>query len=150
MNYYSTILLFLFGLVSNSQTEHFVAFTEENVSVSSESQFVTITLPFKILEDYHIQSESKVLEDVIATEIIFDDSASFDIVSYEYTLKHNEKVVLNQYVHDVLTDEFEVTVRLKVNKNISDYKLNGQLYYQACTDRQCLFPRTLNFQVPIN
>ena len=149
MNYYSIILCLVLGLFSN-HTEQIVSFNEAGVSTSFKGQFVTVTIHFDILQGYHIQSESETLDDVIATEIVFEDSNSFEIISYEFTSKQNETVILNEYTHNVITSAFEVTVTIKLNEKVSalNYELGGQLYYQACTDRQCLFPRTLNFEVP--
>ena len=150
MNYYKIAICFML-LAFNSQAQDLVKFNETNLNKTTEGNLITVILPFEILEGYHIQSVSDTLDDVIPTEIMFEDSNLYEIVSYKYTKKHNEIVVLNQYEHNVLTDEFEVTITLKLNEKSlnSNNKLSGQLYYQACTDRQCLFPRTLNFQVPI-
>ena len=148
MNYYRIAICFML-LAFNSHAQDLVRFNETNVNKTRENSFVTITLPFEILEGYHIQSESETLDGSLATEITFEDSNLFEIVSYEYSKKQNEIVVLSQYAHNVLVNKFEVTIRIKLNKDALNLQnhINGQLYYQACTDKRCLFPRTLNFQV---
>ncbi len=149
MNCYRIAICFMLWAF-NSQAQDLVKFNEAGINKTTEDKLVTIILSFEILEGYHIQSESESLDGSLATEITFNDSNLFEIISYEYTKKQNEIVILSQYAHRVLIDVFEVTVKLKLNEQASNSNsiLRGQLYYQACTDRQCLFPRTLNFQVP--
>lgn len=133
----------------NSQAQDFVKFNLTDINQNIKDQLVTITLPFEIIEGYHIQSQNESVDGSLSTEILFEDSDLYEVVSFKYTKTKSEILVLSQYEHNTLIDEFEVTVILKLKNNTSNSKLNGQLYYQACTDKQCLFPRTLNFQVPI-
>jgi hypothetical protein len=149
MNYYSIALCFMLW-VGNLQANEFVTFDKAEVHKTTQNHMVTVTLSFEILEGYHIQSEADTLDDVIATTIGFEDSDAYEIVSYAFTLKHNDIVVLNEFAHDVLINRFEVSISLRISENTvgNAHMLSGQLQYQACTDRQCLFPRTLKFQVP--
>ena len=149
MNYYKLTICFML-LAFSSQAQDFVTFNETNINQITENSFVTITLPFNVEEGYHIQSEIESIDGSLTTEITFEDNDLYEIVSNTFSKKNNEQVVLDdEYTSDVLINEFEVTITLKLNNNISGSRLKGELYYQACTDRQCLLPRTLNFQVPI-
>ena len=102
-----------------------------------------------MLEGYHVQSNSDISGGLIATEITFEDNGNYTIVGQEFSLKQNETIVLDGVEHKVISNRFEVTTTFKFIKNTSDAQLEGELYYQACTDRQCLFPRALNFQIPL-
>lgn len=146
MSYYSFFICLLISIFS-FQTKQFVSFDASGITKSQEHQIVTVTLPFEILEGYHIQTELESNTDFIRTELIFEDSDLFEVVNYEFAIKENKTIVLDQHPHDVLSNKFVVTVVLKLNKNVilSDFKLKGQLYYQACDNRQCFFPRTLTF-----
>ena len=145
MNYFSTTLCLML-LTFNCYAQDFVTLNEANIE-TTEDNLIIITLPFEIVDGYHIQSEVDTPCDSLMTEIIFAENDMFELISYEFSKKHNEEVVLNEYTHFVLIDIFEVTVTLKLNDNSLKPELNGQLNYQACTNKQCLFPRTLNFQV---
>ena len=149
MNYYSLVLCFIIS-VFHANAQEIVTISEFEVHKTDKSKIVSVTLSFEILDGYHIQSEIENLDDFIATEIRFEDSDAFNIESYEFTSKQNETVVLNEYVQEVLMNSFDVTIRLKIyEKALNDnHALRGELYYQACTNRQCLFPRTLNIQIP--
>lgn len=148
MNYYSLLLCFMLSIVGNG-TEQFVELKDAEITVEKDNDYVTITLPFEVLEPYHIQSNSEVSEELITTEITLKENNAYEIVIQEFSLKKDETISLNGAMHKVISNQFEVTVVLKLNENTSNVKLEGELYYQACSDKQCLFPRGLNFQISI-
>ena len=147
MNYFSTAICFML-FAFNSYAQDLVKLNEATINKATEDDLITVVLPFEIVKGYHIQSEIESTGGSLATEIMFEENDLFEIISFEYSKKLSEELVLNDYTHHVLIDVFEVTVTLKLNENNPNPKLQGQLYYQACTNRQCLFPRTLNFEVP--
>ena len=148
MNYYRITICFML-LAFNSQAQDFVKFNKTSINKTHEDKLVTIILPFEVLEGYHIQSDSGISDGSIATEITFKENNNYIIKHQEFSLKQDETLVLNGAKHKVISNQFEVKVVIKLNKNISNIKLEGELYYQTCTDKQCLFPRALNFQTPI-
>ena len=148
MNYYRITICFML-LAFNSQAQDFVKFNKTNINKIQEDKLVTITLPFEVLEGYHIQSNSDISDGSIATEIIFKENNNYTIEHQEFSLKQDKTLVLNGAEHKVISNQFEVTVILKLNQNASNVKLEGELYYQTCTGKLCLFPRGLNFQIPL-
>jgi len=147
MNYFKisvfSILLFL-----TIQDKQFVKFISDEVEITENQEHVTLVLPFEILNDFHIQSEHVEDSNFIATEIHFDPREEFDILGYQFTKTQRDNLVLDQLKCEVLSNRLEVTVQLE--KNFTSNKplyLTGHLYYQACDDRQCFYPRTLQFVV---
>ena len=78
MNYYSLILCFILSIVGN-ETEQFVEFKDAEITVEKDNDYVTITLPFEVLEPYHIQSNSEVSEGLITTEITLKENNAYKI-----------------------------------------------------------------------
>lgn len=148
MNFYSLAMCFALSFFVK-ETKQFVEFSTVNIKIVKENGFVTITLPFEVLETYHIQSNSEISNALIATEITFKDSNAYTINSKEFSLKQDETIILNGDEHKIISNQFEVIVSLQLNENTSNLKLEGELYYQACSDTQCLFPRSLNFQISL-
>lgn len=148
MSYYSLILCSILSLLG-SETKQLVEFKEAEVVKVTEDIYTTITLPFEVLEGYHIQSDSDDSGGLIATKITFKENKNYTIVHQEFSLKQHETIVLDGVEHLVISNRFEITATLKLIGNTPKLKLEGELYYQACTDRQCLFPRTLNFQIQL-
>lgn len=138
----------MLSIVGN-KTKQFVEFQATSITVVKENGYATITLPFEVLTEYHIQSNSDIFDGSIATEITFKENNAYKIESQEFSLKQDEIINLNGDEHKVISNRFEVTVILKLNENTTNVTLEGELYYQACTDRQCLFPRALNFQISL-
>lgn len=149
MNYYSIILCFALSFLGK-ETKQFVEFKDANITVVKENGYATITLPFEVLKDYHIQSNSDISDGSIPTEIIFKEKKGYKIEHQKFSLKQDETIQLNGAYHKVISNQFEVTIKLKINKGSSNTKLEGELYYQACSNTQCLFPRSLKFQYKIN
>ena len=147
MNFYSLILLFfisLFGI----QDKQFVEFKADEVEISKKQNHVTVVLLFQIIEPYHIQSEKVMDNNLIPTEIHFEVPEGFDILGYEFSKAHRENLILGDLKCEVLSDEMVVTIQLE-KKSTTNKTLNlkGYLYYQACDDHQCFYPRTLHFNV---
>lgn len=148
MNYYSLTICFMLSFFGN-ETKQLVEFKEAEVVKVTAHGYATITLPFEVLEAYHIQSNSDNSDGLIATKITFKKNKNYIIEHQEFSLKQIETILLNGVKHEVISSRFEITATLKLIESTSNLKLEGELYYQACTDRQCLFPRVLNFQIPL-
>ncbi len=148
MNYYSLLICFILSVLGNDPKQ-FVEFKRMEVVEVTEHGYTTVRLPFEVLEGYHIQSYSEISGGLIATEITFKENNNYTIEHQEFSLKQHETIVLNGAEHSVISNRFEIMVTLKRTENTSNVILEGDLYYQACTDRQCFFPRTLNFQLPL-
>ena len=146
MNFYNLIALCLITLFS-FQEKQFVKFKDNEVKISKDQKYITITLPFEILENYHIQSEKVVDNNFIPTEIHFNDPKGFKIVDYKFSKIQRENLILGDIKCEVLSNQLEVTIKLeKTTLNIL-LDLKGYLYYQACDDRQCFYPRNLRFEL---
>lgn len=147
MNFYSLILLFfisLFGI----QDKQFVEFKSDEVKIATSKEYVTVTLPFEILESYHIQTEKIENNNFIPTEIHFEDPEGFKILNYQFSKVNRENLVLDELKCEVLGGILEVTVELEKKSSSSKaLDLKGYLYYQACDDMRCFYPRSLNFSV---
>ena len=147
MNFYSLILLFfiaLFGI----QDKQFVEFKSDEVKISTSKEYVTVTLPFEILESYHIQTEKIENNNFIPTEIHFENPEGFKILNYQFSKVNRENLVLDELKCEVLGGILEVTVELEKKSSSSKaLDLKGYLYYQACDDMRCFYPRSLNFSV---
>ena len=148
MTYYSLSLYFILSIFGN-ETSQFVEFVETDVVIVKDNDYATITIPFEVLPTYHIQSNIGMSNGTIATKVTFKDHQSYKVEHQEFSLRHDRIIILNGDEHQVMANRFEIKVTLKLNENNSNEKLEGELYYQTCTDRQCLFPRTLNFKISL-
>lgn len=131
--------------------KHFVEFDDDLLRTTKQGDSIVIVMAFNIQDGYHIQDVTDTKDNLITTEIKFQQHKAYAILNQEFTTTNYETVTLNQFTHRVLSDILEVTVTLKLeNKSVDpDLNLKGHLMYQACDDKQCYFPRTLNFYVKL-
>ena len=146
MNFYSLVLFCIVSLIE-VQEKQFVEFKSDEVKISKHQEQITVTLPFEILESYHIQSEKETNNNFIPTEVHFDTPDGFEILEYRFSKVQRENLTLGDLKCEVLSNDLVVTIRLKKKSN-TDKTLNlkGYLYYQSCDDRQCFYPRKLYFE----
>jgi len=131
--------------------QEFVSVDESAIRVVRSDDGWIAGIPFHIRKPYHIQEVSGAQENVIPTSISFEKSQHFEIVKHEFTSLKYDTVYLDHVPSRVLSDTFEVSVFLKFPPGHSEGipSLKGGLVYQACNDRQCFFPRTLEFNIPL-
>lgn len=149
MNYYKVLALCIISLLS-IQSKQFVDFNKDEVRISKNNEIISVVLPFQIHEPYHIQTEKIVDNNLIPTEIHFETPEGYEILGYEFSKAKREILMLDQLKCEVLSGKLEITLELK-QKTPSTKPLNlkGNLYYQACDDRQCFYPRTLHFNLKL-
>ncbi|HEX9827543.1 MAG TPA: hypothetical protein VGA80_13170, partial [Flavobacteriaceae bacterium] len=97
---------------------------------------------------YHIQSEKIFDNNLIPTEVHFDVPDGYKILNYQFSKVNRETITLDQLKCEVLSNDLEVTLLLEQRTTSNKApELKGYLYYQACDDRQCFYPRNLHFNV---
>ncbi len=146
----SSLIILCFITLFSVQDKQFVDFKNEDVKVSVNGEQITIVLPFEILENFHIQSEKIFDNNLIPTEIHFETPNGYKILDYQFSKTQRENLLLGDLKCEVLSKDLEVTLQLKKEPSSSKIpNLKGFLYYQACDDRQCFYPRSFYFNVII-
>ncbi|MCK5401310.1 MAG: hypothetical protein KAJ28_06715 [Flavobacteriaceae bacterium] len=148
MNYFNVFIFFVFSFLYG-QENHFVKFISDDVHIIQESNQTIITLPFEILEGYHIQLEKVEDENLLATKLDFENQPDIEIIYKQFTSLQYKTVVLDKKEFQVLDDSFKVKVKIKFQKERNQIELTGKLFYQTCDDFKCYFPRELTFTIPI-
>lgn len=148
MNYSSYLLVLFLVLFSDTQMD-FVSFNEEDAQWEKINNEVEIILPFKIKAGYHIQAEKDVPENIIPTEFSIQENEGFELLDQQFLIREYDTVILDKVIHKVLSDEFQVKLLIKPYSLDKTLNLKGVLNYQACDDRQCFYPRKLDFQIQI-
>lgn len=146
MNYFSYLLALFFLLFQDTQMD-FVSFKEEDIQLEKINNEVKIILPFKIKAGYHIQAEKDIPENIIPTEFSVQENPGFEVLEKQFIIREYDTVILDKVIHKVLSDEFQVELLIKPYSLDKPLNLKGELYYQACDERQCFYPRKLNFDI---
>lgn len=149
MNCFSLLLISLLGVGSTGNPK-FVSFEKQEVVILQNSSITTVVLPFKIQDGYHIQSDQVGEENLMPTEISFEEDANRKVTSAIFKVESYDELALGSTQLKVISNEFRVQVELKTSDLDSGSSLKGKLYYQTCDNKKCYFPRVLDFEVPFD
>lgn len=146
MKYYSIILCFITSLTVAQN--HFVTIDYDKVIVNKGSSTWYIEVPFRIDKGIHIQDIIETKENVLPTVV----KLMLPIEGVEYSFKELQykSVQLDAIKHKVITNAFKIYIELVI-KEVTKMpeSIEGSLFYQACNDKQCFFPRTLDFEIEL-
>jgi hypothetical protein len=142
------------------------SFTPAQTSLNSLSAVVNVTAPEKIRakrnttqevpftihvkDGYHVNSHTPADEYLIPLKFTFD-SGALQLVSVDFPEPSMQKFAFSEKPVSVFDGSFKTVAKLKVPESAppGPAKLVGKLRYQACNDRMCLPPRTLEIKVPV-
>ena len=116
--------------------------------VIQRGQSATIKLQARIDPGYHVNS-NKPHEDYLIPMRLTLTADPLVVESVKYPAGHDEKYTFSEKPLSVVTGNFEVLVTLKAPQNIEPqmYVLLGKLRYQACSDKACLAPKTVEVRI---
>lgn len=137
------------GSVCRSGPEPLVAYVGQRSWALYAGNSAQLDFVFEIDPRYHIQADSPADPNLIPTRLHLYGPSYLTVGKVLYpkpglfTLEGSNAALL------VFEGRFSVSVPVSVSGNVPDgnYRLQGELHYQACDDRRCLFPRILEFEV---
>ena len=144
MRYFSLIAAFLICAIGLAQ-DSFVVFDPSLTEIEYFGTQAEVTLVFGIEPGYHIQDVVNVDQNLIPTEVIYYSPAQ--VKSHRFEIPFYETVTLGKDSHTVISNWFKIEVRLDLNHSKD---LTGHVYYQACDDKRCFFPREAGFSVSLS
>jgi len=111
---------------------------------------ITELLKVQIQSDYHVNSNKPNEEFLIPLKLTWDLGALVSPV-VEYPKPDQLKSDFSDQPLSVYTGSFELRTRFQraENATLGPGFLTGKLRYQACNDKMCLPPRTLDVRVPL-
>ena len=148
MSFFNSIFYFVVCFIFPAKPD-FVQCTSVEVEPLIENQWIC-KLHFKVKEGYYIQSDQPLSEALIPTAISFDTADSFVILNKEYIMNHSQIRGEEDDGSTSLRDTFQIKILLQKKEVLDSITtLQGALNYQACSETQCFFPRTVNFQISL-
>ena len=123
--------------------------TRESIVYTGESNGVEIGVNVK--EGYHIQANSVNDESLIPTTLEIETNEFLTISKKEFPPSKQFKLEGTDSFLNVYDGKFQVKLFLDPDKNVPEgkYVLAARLHYQACDSKRCLFPRIVDFSIPI-
>lgn len=122
----------------------------ESVVYAGESNWVEVGVTVK--EGYHIQANKVNDESLIPTTLEIKNNKFLTISKQEFPPSKQFKLEGTDNSLDVFDGKFLIKLLLDpvITKDAeSKYVLAARLRYQACDSRSCLFPKSIDFSIPI-
>lgn len=146
----SAALCTLAGAVAGAQTPGVLSVADPaklNVPRGGE---LTGSLKLQLQPGYHVNSNSPNEEYLIPMRLTWDSTA-VETVSVQYPKPITEKSDFSEKPLSVFTGDFEILTKFRRAPKASPGPgfLHGKLRYQACNDKMCLPPKTLEVKVPL-
>lgn len=111
----------------------------------------TVKLKLDLREGYHCNSNKPSDDYLIPLKLTWNPGA-LESPEVSYPKPQMEKYAFSDKPLSVYTGSFELTTKFKVSANAmpGQVLVSGKLRYQACTDRMCLTPKTIDVSIPID
>lgn len=121
----------------------------ESIAYAGVSSTIEIWVDVK--DGYHIQANKVNDESLIPTTLEVTGNGPITITNQEFPLSKQFRLEGTENYLDVYDGKFPIKLFLKpdVKTKAGSYVLNGTLRYQACDSRSCLFPRVIEFSIPV-
>ena len=144
-----SIILFGTGNFDRTQNVHQVKLLTKEIMVLDQTD--EIILEFKIDEGKYIHSIQPIQEWCIPTSLTLNGVEGIQIGQVQFPETFQKQLSEDQGSLEVYHGNVSFRLPVKVNAilNKESYKLSGNLYYQACSDVKCYFPRMLEFEVQL-
>ncbi len=115
-------------------------------------QAVTLSLRLVIAPGWHINSSRPTLDYLIATRLAFPDPAAVRVEEIAYP---EGSIVLLEFAQEKLSvyqgaTTIRATVSLPPEAPPGRSVIAARLVYQACSDKTCLAPETIEFRIPVD
>ncbi len=138
-------------LIHSQDTKHLSVNYSLNKNTYSSDETIKVSLKVSINSPYHINSNKSNDPDLITTSVSVK-SGDFKSVGISYPKDKLYKFEFSE--SEVRVFEGNITIRCKVKpkKELTDgnYTIPLQLYYQACDDKMCFPPKTVDIDIPVN
>ena len=110
-----------------------------------------IPLWVEVKKGYHIQANKVDDESLIPTTLEVTDDKNISIIKQEFPLAKNFKLEGTNTSMKVYDGRFLIKLFLRsaAKTQTGKYVLLAKLRYQACDSRTCLFPRFIDFSLPV-
>lgn len=148
---WTSLLLLALAPAAAAQTPQLLTIQEPEKTVVPRQGEVRITLKAAVRPGYHTNSDRPTEDYLIPLRLTWEPQAPLQVIEILYPKPKLEKFEFSEKPISVLDGEFEIVTRLRRAPNAMPGPafLSGKLRYQACNDRMCFPPKTVDIKVPL-
>lgn len=152
MNFFKAILflLFYFPLKSYNQVTH-VKLAETPVINLKPGEQTIAAIKFEITQGFHIMSDNPGSENLLPTTFKIEPVKEIEFGKIIFPASSTFKIKGTEEIFNVFDSTIIINIPVSAGTKIvkGKYELEGNLFYQACDNRKCYFPKELKFPVTI-
>lgn len=111
---------------------------------------VKVPLTLRVDDGYHVNSDKPADSFLIPLRLTWSPGP-LEAGAISFPKPEFEKLAFSQKPVSVFKGTFEIATKFKVPSasNAGRAAVNGKLHYQACNNRMCLPPKTIDVSVPL-
>lgn len=139
------------ALPAGAQAPQILSLQEpQKVTVPRQGE-AKVALKLVMRPGYHANSHRPSEDFLIPMRLTWDAKAPVEAVEVIYPKAKLEKFEFTEKPISVVDGEFEIVTRLRRSPNAMPGPafLSGKLRYQACNDKMCFPPKTIDVKVPL-
>ena len=140
------LLIFAARLPIEAQEKPLVTL-EKAYSEWTGEQTLELNLTFHIQDGLYIQVDRPSDPYLIPTEISFSEIDCLEKIDLHFPEYEMRKVYDNNSAQSIFSGVIQVKAFFNFSCRPNLKEWNGVLYFQACSDRKCFYPRTLEFSI---
>ncbi|HLF47244.1 MAG TPA: protein-disulfide reductase DsbD domain-containing protein [Chitinophagaceae bacterium] len=152
MNVFKAILflLFYFPLNSYNQLAH-VKLAETPVINLKRGEQIIATIKFEIAREFHIMSDNPGIENFLPTTFKIEPVKEIEFGKIIFPASSTFKIKGTEEIFNVFDSTIIIKIPVSAGKKVvkGKYESKGNLFYQACDNRKCYFPKEFKFPVTI-
>lgn len=140
----------LLSLPLAAQNSGYLTVGEPQKVAAKRGAAVQAKIPMTVQQGYHVNSNTPADEYLIPLKLTWKQTGALEGGAVTYPKPNLEKYEFSEKPLSVFTGKFEVTANFKVKADApaGPGAAVGQLRYQACSDRACFPPKTIEVTVP--
>ena len=119
-------------------------------TVLKKDASVNVSIPVRLRPGYHVNSNTPSDQFLIPLKLTLT-SNSVQVSPIEYPTPQMMKLSFSEKPVSVYEGDFILETKFKASPGAAGYvQVDGKLRYQACNDKMCLPPRSIDFKIPVD
>lgn len=150
INWLSIFWIYLLSLFSHPFSADIVKITAPKTKIYP-GKSAEIHIKIEVKEGYHIQAHTVTDEFLIPTTLEINGNENLIVGKQTFPKAKKFKLEGTKEDLNVYDGSFEINIVFETQKTIQKgkYAMNAKLHYQACDSKSCLFPKVIDFIIPI-
>ena len=134
-----------------AQSSGVLSVTPPERVAAKRGQTVTAKISADLRSGYHVNSNTPADEYLIPLKLSWTNSP-FPVEQVVYPKPQLEKFDFSPQPVSIFSGTFDILTKFKVPANAASglTTISGKLRYQACNNKECLAPKTIDIQLPVN